>query len=60
MTDKEKFKSFFDKLDIKYSERRQNIIFVEDHIDDEGRYGASLDIYFNDDGSFKMFSPWGE
>ena len=59
LTDKEKFKSFFDELNIRYDER-QNIIFIEDHIEYEGRYGASLDLLFNEDGSFKMFSPWGE
>ena len=60
LTDKEKFKSFFDELNIRYDER-QNIIFIKDHIDDDPeRYGASLDLLFNEDGSFKMFSPWGE
>ncbi len=60
MTDKEKFKNFLSGLNVKYKET-QNVIYIEDHIDDDpGRYGASLDILFNDDESFKVFSPWGE
>lgn len=60
MTDKEKFKTFLSELNVMFKES-QNVIYIEDHIDEEpGRYGASLDILFNDDESFKAFSPWGE
>lgn len=60
MTDKEMFLDLLQKFNVKYSERK-NVIYIEDHIDDDPeRYGASLDVIFNDDESFKMFSPYGE
>ena len=60
MTDKEKIKLLLAELNIRYKENK-DIIYIEDHIDDSpGRYGASLELLFNDDGSFNVFSPWGE
>lgn len=60
MTNKEMFIQFLSKTGVKYSENN-NVIYIEDHIDDSSdRYGASLEVMFNDDGSLKMFSPWGE
>lgn len=54
------FIQFLSKTGVKYSENN-NVIYIEDHIDDSpGRYGASLEVIFNDDESLKMFSPWGE
>lgn len=60
MTDKEMFKDFLSKLNVKYSEWGNNI-HIDDHVDDNpDRYGASLDIVFDDNEKLKMFSPWGE
>ena len=60
MTNKEMFIQFLSKTGVKYSENN-NVIYIEDHIDDSpGRYGASLEVIFNDDESLKMFSPLGE
>lgn len=60
MTDKEMFIDLLSKLNVKYCEG-EGTIYIESHIDDSpGRYGASLDIVFNDDESLKYFSPYGE
>lgn len=61
-TDLQKFKEFFDEMNIKYriyTDEKENYMWIDD-VCLTPNYGALLKIVFNRDGKFVEFETWGE
>ena len=63
VTDLEKFKAFFDEMNIKYIKRENNggnhcISIHYSHIYQS--YGNAIDLIFDKDDNFIEFEAWGE
>lgn len=61
-TDLQKFKEFFDEMNIEYhiyTDGDENYMWIDDiHL--VHNYAATLKIIFNDDDEFVKFETWGE
>lgn len=63
-TDLQKFKDFFDELNIKYTMQYNNYNHTESMYINSNYlypcYGATLSVNFNEDGEFIEFEAYGE
>lgn len=57
-TDMQKFKDFFDEMNIKYYTYEGRMWVDDIHLVDN--YAATLEIKFDNNGKFVVFETWGE